>query len=678
MPLKQTIIFFFFIYSLQLFAQSDKRYELKSISFEGNKSFSSSSLSEVIFSHPTPWWFWKFLHSFSSLGKEPVFFDSSNIQTDLTQLKRFYNSNGFFESKFDYEYDVDSSGRKIDLKYIIDENRPAVFGKLELSGFNILPLPRLNDINENFAVDTTKRFSQNIIQSNTKKAINNLQNNGYMFVRLDSTIIIKDTLFNKANTNIYFSLGNRYKIDTVLINKTGIGAVLVRDDLLRNISGLKKDEYYSIDQLGSSQARLYRTGLFNSVTVSGDGKDTTDSKVPVIVTGNIGMLNEFAPEVIFNNQDNAFNTGLGFSYTKKNFLGDARKITISTSFAAADIYKYDFRSLVNHFSFTDTTLQGYADARIVIDQPYMFGKPIFGTWATYITDDKTDLYNNTVYGSKLTLDFEMPTFTFINNLSTSYTLEQSNELFRNYGDIQSNIFISDIAVDASSTTADNILFPTEGHNLSFHIEEANSLPYLLDKLFKEELPAALFYKIVLTDSYYFPLDEDKSSILAAKFKIGNIQIFLGDFSGVPIDRSFYAGGSNSIRGWAANDLTPVGSQQVIGIEGKSDKGGTFLMEGSFELRKRFLENLGFALFVDYGNTWLGHDQFRWDGVAVATGFGFRYYTPVAPVRIDLGFKFYDPNASGTDGTTRETFIWNNWDRHFFNNMVLQIGLGEAY
>jgi outer membrane protein insertion porin family len=677
MPLKPTIIFLFLIFSLQLYAQSSKRFELNSISFEGNKTFSSSDLSEVIFSQPTPWWFWKFLHSFSSLGKEAVYFDSTNIQIDLTSLNEYYNSNGFFNAKFSYKYNIDTAAGKVDLIYTIDENRPALFGKLNLFGSKLLPPPILKDIDEDVAVDTTMRFSQSTIQNKTSKAINNLQNSGYMFARSDSTIVIKDTILNKAGVDIYVYPGNRYKIDTVLINKTGPGADLVQDDLLRDISGIKEGDLYSLDLLRSSQARLYRTGLFNSVLLSGDTKDTTDSKVPISIAGNIGMLNEFAPEVILNNQNNAFNSGLGFTYIKKNFLGDARKLTISTSFAAQDIYRYDFNSLVNHFSFTDTTLEGYVDARIVVDQPYLFGEPIFGTWETYATINKQTDYNNSVYGSKVTFDFEMPTFTFINNLSTSYTVEQSNELFRNYGDLRSKIFISDIAVDASSTTADNILFPTEGYNLSFHIEEANSLPYLLDKLFNNPLPSALFYKVVLTDAYYFPLTGDKNSILATKFKIGNIQIFYGDFSGVPIDRSFYAGGSNSIRGWAANALVPVGSEQVIGIEGISDKGGTFLMEGSLEYRRRFLENFGLALFADYGNTWLGHDKFMWDGVAVATGFGFRYYTPVAPVRVDLGFKFYDPNTP-TDGTTRELFIWNNWDRHFFNNLVLQIGLGEAY
>ena len=110
----------------------------------------------------------------------------------------------------------------------------------------------------------------------------------------------------------------------------------------------------------------------------------------------------------------------------------------------------------------------------------------------------------------------------------------------------------------------------------------------------------MFYKVVLTGSYYTSLDKDKNSILAEKFKVGNIQIFHGNFAGVPINRSFYAGGSNSVAGLVSQSVFPVGSQQVLGHSGQSVKGGTFLMEGSFELRKRFLENFGFALFQIMG------------------------------------------------------------------------------
>jgi outer membrane protein insertion porin family len=577
--------------------------------------------------------------------------------------------------KIGYKYNIDTAAEKADLIYIIEENRPAEFGKVDLVGMNGYPSLIYTISYDEAAVDTTKRFSQKVIQDNTSKIVNNLLNSGYMFAKSDSTLVIKDTTKNKADSYIYILPGKRYTIDSVLINKTGEGAGLVDDNLLRNITGIKKGEYYSLDELRSSQARLYRTGLFSTVLIAGDAKDTTDSKVPVLLSGSIGMLNELSPEVILNNQDRAFNAGLGVSYVRKNFLGNARKLTASTSFGVQDLFRIDYGTLIKRFNFKDTTLLGYVDARIVVDQPYLFGKPIFGTWETYATINKQTDYNNTVYGSRFTFDFEMPTYTFINNLSASYTLEQSNEVYRTHDDSLSIKLISDIAADASSTTADNLLFPTQGYNLSFHIEEANSLPYLLSKTFNVQYSGALFYKVVLNGSYYIPLDRNKNSIIAAKFKTGNLQIYYGDFAGVPINRTFYAGGSNSIRGWRPNDLVPVGSESVLGITGISVKGGTFLMEGSFELRRRFLETFGFALFADYGNTWLGYNRFRWNGVAVATGLGFRYYTPVAPFRIDLGFKFYDPNSGDSK---KPLFIWQSWDPHFFNNIVIQFGLGEAF
>ena len=664
MSLKQNILIFFFVFSIQMFAQSGMQFELNSIKFSGNNSFSSSTLQDIIYSQTTPWWFWKFLNSFTSLGKEPVYFDSTNIQIDLTALKQYYNSNGFFNASFGYKYEIDTSAKKVNLTYLIFENRPYTFGKLRLTGLNNLPSYIYDYIYNEISLDTTKRFSESAVQDNTNKVINDLRNSGYMFAKYnDTTIIIKDTAHLKADVNIFFSLGNKYSIDTILINKTGEGAHLVENGLLRDISGIKSGDIYDLDELRRSTVRLYRTGLFNSVLLSGAENDTTDSKVPIKLDGNIGLMNELSPEVIINNQQTFFNLGLGVSYIRKNFLGDARKLTISSSFAVQNISSVDYAHLIKHFSFRDTTLLGYVDSRITIDQPYVFEKPIFGTWETYATINKQTDYNNTIYGSKVTLEFELPTYTFVNHLSTSYTVEQSNEVYRIYNDSLSTKLISDIAADAASTTADNILFPTRGYNLSFHFEEGNSFR-------QKSSGAAGFYKIQVGGSYYVSLDRTLNSIAAFKLKVGNIQVYYGDFSSVPINRTFYAGGSTSIRGWRSNELVPEGSQVVRGIQGISFVGGSFLFEGSLEYRRRFLDNLGLALFTDYGNTWLGYNQFTWNGIAVASGLGFRYYTPVAPFRIDLAVRLYDPQ--------KKLFIWNNWNQHFFNNIELNFGLGEAF
>ncbi len=671
MPNNRLVIFIFFL-SIPLFAQQSKHYELKSIDFVGNNSFSSSNLKEIIFSQTTPWWFWKFLHSFTSLGKEPVYFDSSNIPLDLNSLKSYYNSNGYFEAQFNYKYKVDTADKTVDLTYYINERNFASFGKLNIFGLDSIPRYLYHNIYANVALDSNMRFSQAIIQENSGKVVNDLLNNGYMFARYDSTIIFQDTLHLRANIDLFFTTGNRYSIDTILIKKSGQGASLVKDGLLRDITGIKVGQFYNLEELRRSQVRLYRTGLFNSVLLSGVEKDTTDSKVPIRLDGNVGLMNELSPEIILNNQQSAYNVGLGYSYIRKNFLGDARKLTVSASFGIQDIFRVDLGNLIKRFSFRDTTLNGYVDSRITIDQPYLFEKPIFGTWETYATINKQPDYNNTLYGSKITFEFELPTYTFINHLSTSFTVEQSNELYTVFNDSTSSKLTSDISADAASTTADNILFPTKGYNLTFHIELADAIPTHNVYIANENYTSTLFYKAIIGGSIYNQVDRRGNSIAAFKLKAGYLQTFYGNFAGVPINRTFYAGGSNSIRGWSSNQLVPVGSREIRTVAGLNTPisnfvGGTFLLEGSSEFRRKFSENLGYAVFFDYGNSWLGYHQFRWDGVAVATGFGLRYYTSIAPFRIDFGFKLYNPS--------NRKFMW---ERPVFKDMAIHFGIGEAF
>ena len=488
-----------------------------------------------------------------------------------------------------------------------------------------------------------------------------------MFADFDSVTVLRDTVKDKANLDIFFTPGKRYKIDTVIVNTKGEGADEVDENMLRDITGISKGDYYSLEKIKRSQARLFRAGLFSSVFISAVGNDTTDSRVPLKLEGTIGQMNELSPEIIMNNEQSAFNIGLGATYIRKNFLGNARKLTLSSSFGVQDFFNVDYSNLIRKFSFRDTTLLGYLDARMKIEQPFLFGEPIYGTWENYVTINKQTNFNNTLYGSKLTFDFELPTYTFFNFLSAYYNVESSHEIYRTYNDSLSIKFLSLIGADFGSTTVDNILFPTRGYNLSFLIEEANSLPYLVTKILKDRYTGTLFYKLQVNFSTYFSLNPKRTSIFATKIKVGHLQSYLGSYAGIPLNRTFYAGGSNSIRGWRANQLIPPGTDTVLFVNGTNVKGGTFLMEGSLEYRHKFLNYYGIAFFTDFGNTFLGYNQFRYDKLAVAVGTGFRYYTSVAPFRLDFGFKFYDPSNG--------KFIFH---RKFFSTMEIHFGIGEAF
>lgn len=648
-----------------------QQYELNSIYFEGNKEFSSSTLKSLILSEESPWWFYKFLNSFTPLGAPPVYFDSSNIPIDMKSILSFYNANGFFEAEVSYKYDVDTSANDINLTYTIQENKPSNYNKLKLFGLDKVPGFLVTNMIRTYEIDTTNRYNQDYIQTKTGDALNILLNNGFVYATFDSVIVYKDTANSNADIDVYFTPGIQYVVDSIVIKKDGEGASEVKNDLLRDVTGILPGQIYSLDEVRRSQIRLYRTGLFNSITVSIPNSDSANSKgsLPLLLNGNIGLMNELSPEIIMNNQQDFFNVGLGATYIRKNFLGNARKLTVSSSFGLQDIVHVNFGALFKKFSFRDTTLLGYFDSRVVIEQPFRYTNPIYATLENYVTIEKQINVNDTRYGSKFSLEFELPHYTFINFLKTSFNIEQSNEVYRTFNDSLSKKLTTVIGAEFGSSTVDDILFPTRGYTLSFQVEEDNALHYLVSKLFKSDFDGALFYKILITNTVFGSFGRVRNYIFAWKLKAGYLQAYVGDYGGIPFNRTFYSGGSNSIRAWRSNQLVPKGTPDVPGFLSSevNVKGGTFLMEGSLEFRLRFFKSFGIALFTDYGNTWLGYRNFRFDDVAVGAGTGLRYYSSFAPFRLDFAFKFYDP--------ADKEYIFK---KNFWHNFEFQFGIGEAF
>lgn len=647
---------------------TQSKFEIKKISFEGNRAINTSTLKGIIKTKETPWWGWKFLNSFTPLGAPAVYFDSSDIAVDLIALNEYYITNGFFKTNINYNYIIDTTDEEVELKYIISEGEFSTYKNIELRNLKSVPDNVLVKIIDLVEKDSTDRFNQESIQNDILNSVTTLQNNGYMLARYDSTLVVTDTTNNKVDVEVFYNTGNRYVIDSIQVVKKGDGAYGVDDEELRELTDLKIGETYSAEKLRMSQIRLFRTGLFNSINLSGEEKDTSGNKIPILLEGSIGRLNELSPEIIINNQQSAFNFGLGGSYIRKNFLGSARKLTLKSSFGVQDFFNTDFGKLFKSFSFRDTVLLGYFDTRLIIEQPYLFNKKIFGTWENYVTINKQKTYNTTIYGSKLTFEFELPEYTFINRLSAFYNIESANEVYKLLNNKLTDKVISVIGLDIGRNAADDVLFPTSGYIITMQLEEANSIPLLFSRMFNYNYNGSLFYRVVFNSSAYYSLDSKKRIILAGKFKTGRLQAYYGDYLGVPINRTFYAGGSNSVRGWRSNELIPAQEQSdLYGIYNLEPKGGTFLLEGSIELRMRLLENIGTAIFVDYGNTFLGHKTFRFTSMALAGGIGFRYYTAVAPFRVDFGFKLFDP---ADQKFITEKPVWRNFEFHF--------GIGEAF
>jgi outer membrane protein assembly factor BamA len=691
--------FVFIIPSIAFTQSAEEKFELTSIEFEGNEYASSSLLKSIIVSKESPAWFWKFLYSFTRLGKEPIYIDSSLIQTDLKILKSFYNDNGFFLAEIESSYDLDTVNFNARLKYHIREKIRSKIVSYEYKGLRKENIGEwlLQKIIDGKTVKIYEPFSRENIESDIYRVLDELKSFGFMLAERGNAVVTIDTISNSVNIETYFTPGKYFKISNVAVEKRGAGKDLIDDELLIDLVDIVPGERYNNTKISEAQLRLYRTELFSSALINSVISDTVNGTVPLNISVDIGKINELGPEILLNNQSSTFNVGLGLNYTRKNLFGGARKFTIRTEVLSQDILNVNYKNVFGRDGLKDTSVIGGALIVAGVEQPYILSTSISGKLEFFGAVEQQKFYRYYTLGTKLGLTFESPQYVFFNNYKTFLSYEsvdvdvraslpreiilglltslnypipnnyRFDELLKEFQSAlhQSN---SIIGIDLFSNHANDLFSPTKGYNLQLSLEYAGLLPYLKNLFGTIKDENIQYYKINLIGSVYTNPWKPSIGGLAYKIRLGYMHKFDG-MKSIPRNRLFHSGGSNSIRGWRARGLGPtITYMNNIGQLSTIDElGGLFIFEGSIESRNRIIGDVGTVLFVDFGNTWENIKLPRINDIAVAIGTGIRYYSSFAPFRLDFGVQFYDPHS--------QKFIF---ERSFFRGFQIHFGIGEAF
>jgi len=110
-------------------------------------------------------------------------------------------------------------------------------------------------------------------------------------------------------------------------------------------------------------------------------------------------------------------------------------------------------------------------------------------------------------------------------------------------------------------------------------------------------------------------------------------------TGLPFYENFYAGGTNSVRGFEDNTLGPR-SEPTLSYNRGQPLGGSLKTVGSVEAyfpRLFDSPSARISAFVDFGNVYTGVSNFKANELRVSTGVALLWRAPVGPISISYAF-----------------------------------------
>lgn len=505
----------------------------------------------------------------------------------------------------------------------------------------------------------------------TSRYLSNLKVFNYPSIQYD--IDLKDSTSHSLIANIYLTPRKKYSfgagLDLTHSNIQEFGIAATSSVGVRNIfNGAETLEISARGTIGSSKYLANpNDNFFNVSEYGGDLKLSFPRIMMPFNTERIiskSMIPSTSFSMGFAKQQNIgldkenFTSALTYNWTPKRL-----------STARFDLLNIQYVKNVNIGNYFKVYGSSY-NALNALAQNYNVNPTYFDTDGNLIIEEGTQGFINDVLGANPSVIPDANDFRTIKSIEERRVrLTENNLIFASSfiyskttkADLQDNTFY---AFKTKVESAGNVLSllakvtdqskNEKGNNTIFDIEYSQYL--------KTEL------------EYIKHWDLGRKKVLAMRAFAG-IAIPYGNSSNVPFSRSYFAGGSNDNRAWTPYGLGPGASGAINDFNEANLK-----LAFSTELRFNLFGDLNGAVFTDMGNIWNALDDVQdeksvFSGLkslknsAIGSGFGVRYDLNFFVVRIDMGFKTYNPaDESG-----------KKWFRDYnFANSVLNIGINYPF
>lgn len=604
-------------------------------------------------------------------------FNREAFQQDYAFLRSYYSDHGYLDmSPKDPELALSADRRFVYLTIPVDEGPQYRVGSISAS--------------ESLAKGEKELFSEAVLRESIDPVlevgdvaslgtINKIRedierrykDNGHAYVN-----VIPDSRQDKEKLLLHLNLivekGPLVYVEKIVIR----GNEKTADKVIRREMLLSEGDLYSETLKEQSQFRVLRLGYFSNVDVS-----TSRGSAPNKIVLNVEVTEQLT---------GTFQIGAGFSTIENfvlqgqvsydNFLGRGGQVQVVAQLSS-------LRRLFNLSYFT----------RYFLDSKWNFVFNVFNSQNIFPSFSRNSTGFRVSWGYPILRDL---------TLFIGYSLENVNVGFGTFGSVGgvfspgslvninrgvlvSNLFTDGITSSVTSRlaydTRDNFLFPTQGMYHQLRAEVASRYTGSQNR----------FNRYTFDSRFYFPVIRSEQAFRAwlvfkTRLQIGYVHSY--EAQGVPVFERYFPGGifgAGQIRGFRLRSLGPKikvardssPTARLVPFE----VGGNLLTSVNAELEFMIIPpaNIKGVLFYDMGNAFNTEPLFcdepdptllpkadpcgnwRLRDLRYSVGFGFRWQSPIGPLRFEWGFPLDRMRANsftriGEDPVVFEFSIGNSF------------------
>ena len=633
------------------------------------------------------------------LGVAPVVYDPDMVDSSIENLKNHLSYLGYYNS--DVSSSIAVTKKRVKVTYNVTLGKQYPISKITYT------LPENKEFAESFLKDTTNLsikpgdyLSESSLQAETERSSQVLRNQGYYSFNKNYYFFEADTLTIPGSALLNLTVNeytrNETPKDAQPIRKFYINDVKIsypntlkfRNNILRELTTITPGDVYSADEINRTYSRLTALKVFSSVNIGMTPVDTD------LVDCSISMAQSKLQGFKFNLESSVNSTGLfgvspQVSYYHKNIFRGGEWLNLS--FMGNFQFKFNDDVRSNEFGVS----AGLSFPKF-FPLPYRFFKgaiPRTDVNLTYNYQSRPEYTRNIIsvtygYNGNFKKRFFYQAYPLQMNVVRLFDLDEKfykslvNDPFL-LNAYQDHFDFGSGATLYYTTNPDNT--PKLPHFYSrFQFDIAGHLLSAFKPLMEKNsngqgmiwnTPFSQFVRGEITLSKTWFLGKKSKQSIATRLQAGAGYAY-GNSTSLPFEKHFYAGGSNSLRGWQARTVGPGTAPRDTSFV-IPNQTGDMKLEANIEYRFDLFWKLEGALFIDAGNVWtLKADDteegqqslFSWknfgSSIAANWGAGIRLDFGFLLLRVDMGLKVHDPARQQRWVNPGEWFKGDNYALHF--------------